>query len=98
MILGSILNAIATILDTLITLYIWVVIIAALVSWVRPDPHSPIVQILSKLTQPLYDKLKSKIPLVYNGIDFAPLFVIIVLQFINMTLIKILLVYAQKLS
>ncbi|PAF48728.1 hypothetical protein BKH41_05550 [Helicobacter sp. 12S02232-10] len=97
MILGSILSAIATILHTLITLYTWVVIIAALVSWVRPDPYNPIVQVLFKLTDPLYRKLKGKVPLIYGGIDFSPLVVIIILQFLDLTVVKILLVYSEKL-
>ncbi|PAF54360.1 hypothetical protein BKH42_00120 [Helicobacter sp. 13S00482-2] len=96
MILGNILNAIATILHTLIFFYTWVVVIATLISWVRPDPNNAIVIILNKLTNPLFVKIKSKIRLLYNGIDFTPLFVILVLQFIDMVLVKSLWTYSQK--
>ncbi|MDO7252846.1 YggT family protein [Helicobacter cappadocius] len=97
MILANIFNAIATILHTLIFIYTWVVIIATLITWVRPDPNNPIVVILYKLTNPVFTRIKSKIPLVYSGIDFTPVFVVLVLQFIDMALVDSLSVYAQKL-
>ena len=33
----------SAVLDTLLTLYFWVIIISALLTWVRPDPYNPIV-------------------------------------------------------
>ncbi|PAF44516.1 YggT family protein [Helicobacter sp. 11S02596-1] len=98
MILSSILSAIASILHMLITLYIWVVIIATLIGWVRPDPYNPIVRILFALTDPIYRKLKRWIPLTYAGIDFSPLVVIIILQFLDMALVKLLFAYSQTLA
>ncbi|PAF48126.1 hypothetical protein BKH46_02105 [Helicobacter sp. 12S02634-8] len=98
MILSSILEALGSILHILITLYTWVVIISALITWVRPDPFNPIVVLLTRLTEPLYSRLKAKLPLVFNGIDFTPLVVIVILQFLDMTLVKILLSYAARLQ
>ncbi|WP_457595068.1 YggT family protein, partial [Hydrogenimonas sp.] len=54
MILSTFVQAFAQILHMVISIYIWVVIIAALVSWVRPDPYNPIVQTLYRLTEPVY--------------------------------------------
>ena len=84
------LNALGHITHTIIIAYIWIVIIATLLTWVKPDPYNPIVQILYRLTFPLLDWLKSKIPLVYNGIDLSPLVVIIALEFIDLTFVKML--------
>ena len=42
-VLGNILFAVARVLDTLLTLYFWVVIISALLTWVRPDPYNPVL-------------------------------------------------------
>ena len=72
--------------DTLlmiITLYTWVVIIAALITWVNPDPYNPIVQILRKLTQPVFDFVRRYIPTNIGGIDLAPIIVIVALIFIK---------------
>lgn len=96
-VLGTFLSAIAWVVSTLLNLYIWVIIIAALISWVRPDPYNPIVQVLNRLTLPVYARLRALIPTAINGIDFAPLIIAIALKFIDMTFISLLLRYAQTL-
>lgn len=70
------------ILVGLVNLYIWVVIIAAILTWVNPDPHNPIVQILYRLTEPAYKLTRRYIPTVFNGIDLAPLIIVIALQIV----------------
>ena len=55
MVLATFIEAIAQILHMVISIYIWVVIISALITWVRPDPYNPIVQILRRLTEPVYE-------------------------------------------
>jgi YggT family protein len=78
------------IFHSLLTIYIWVIIIAALLSWVRPDPYNPIVQFLTRITQPAYDLVRRLMPTTFNGIDFAPLIIIIGLQVIDIILINLL--------
>jgi YggT family protein len=51
-IFGNILHGIADVLDVVLNIYMWLIIIRALISWVNPDPHNPIVQILHRLTEP----------------------------------------------
>lgn len=97
MVLATFLHAIATILSMLINLYIWIIVIAALISWVRPDPFNPIVQLLNRLTQPLYAKLRKFIPTTISGIDFSPLIVAVVLKFIDLSLVHLLAQAAQML-
>ena len=72
--------------DTLlmiITLYTWVVIISALITWVNPDPYNPIVQILRRLTEPVFAFIRRYIPTNIGGIDLTPMIVIIALIFIK---------------
>jgi YggT family protein len=90
MILATFFEAIAQILDMAITLYIWVVIIAALISFVNPDPYNPIVQTLRRLTEPVYRYIRRYIPTVFGGVDLAPLVVIFGLQFLELFVVKIL--------
>ncbi|WP_457596445.1 YggT family protein [Hydrogenimonas sp.] len=90
MILSTLIQALAQILHMVINIYIWVVIIAALVSWVRPDPYNPIVQTLYRLTEPVYAWIRRYIPTVVGGIDLAPLIVIFALQFIDLFFVKLL--------
>ncbi|WP_456450380.1 YggT family protein [Hydrogenimonas sp.] len=90
MILSTLIQALAQILHMVINIYIWVVIIAALVSWVRPDPYNPIVQTLYRLTEPVYAWIRRYVPTVVGGIDLAPLIVIFALQFIDLFFVKLL--------
>lgn len=98
MILSTLLNAIAVILSMLINIYVWIIIIAALISWVKPDPYNPIVQILYRLTNPVYARLRRIMPTTINGIDFSPLIVAIALKFIDLSLIQMLFYYATSLK
>jgi len=65
---------------SLINVYIWVIIIAALLSFVNPDPFNPIVQFLYRVTNPAYALVRRYIPTNMGGLDFAPLIIIIALQ------------------
>ena len=90
MVLSTLLVAIANILNMVINLYIWIVIIAALISWVRPDPYNPIVQILYRLTEPVYAMIRRYIPTNFGGLDVAPLILILGLEFIQLFVVQLL--------
>jgi len=74
----------------LINIYIWVLIIAALLSFVNPDPFNPIVQFLYRITNPAYAYLKRFIRTDFNGLDLAPLIIIIGLQVLIVILSSLL--------
>ena len=96
-VLATLIEAFATILHTMINIYIWVVIIAALITFVRPDPYNPIVQILFRLTNPVYAFIRKLVPTLIGGIDLAPLIVILTLQFIDLFAVKLLFALANVL-
>ena len=89
-VLKTFLEAFGQILHMVLNIYIWIIIIQALLSWVRPDPYNPIVQILYKLSAPAYNFVRRKIRTVFNGIDLAPLIIVIALQFLDIFLVKII--------
>ena len=66
----------------LVNIYIWVLIIAALLSFVNPDPYNPIVQFLYRITNPAYAFVRKYIKTDFGGLDLAPLVIIIGLQVI----------------
>ena len=74
----------------LINIYIWVLIITALLSFVNPDPFNPIVQFLYRITNPAYAYLKRFIRTDFNGLDLAPLIIIIGLQVLIVILSSLL--------
>jgi YggT family protein len=89
-VISTFLEAIAQILHMVINIYIWVIIISALISFVRPDPYNPIVQILYRLTNPVYAFIRRFIPTIIGGIDVAPIIVVLALQFIDLFAVKLL--------
>ena len=82
--MNALIYAVVQTLHTVMNLYIWIVIISALLSFVRPDPHNPVVQILHRLTEPVLGFIRQKMPfVVFSGIDLSPLVVILGLQLID---------------
>ncbi len=81
--IDSLIVAFATIFITIVSLYKWVIIISALLSWVQPDPYNPIVQMLYRLTEPAYAFIRKFIPTVFGGMDMAPIILIFAIQFLE---------------
>lgn len=88
--IDALFSSILTVLFSIIFLYKWVVIISAILSWVRPDPYNPIVQMLYRLTEPVYARIRRVIPTTFGGMDLAPLILIFALIFLETFLQKIL--------
>ncbi|MFA6195388.1 MAG: YggT family protein [Sulfurimonas sp.] len=78
--LVTIIQGIGGIFLTLVNVYIWVIIISALLSFVNPDPYNPVVQFLHRVTQPAYSYVRKFIRTDFNGIDLAPLVIVVALQ------------------
>ncbi|MDD2451308.1 YggT family protein [Sulfurovum sp.] len=90
--MSALIYAIVQTLHTVITLYIWIVIIAALISFVQPDPRNPIVQILRRMTEPAFSFIRHKLPfVVFSGVDLSPLVIILGLQFLDIFMMRALL-------
>ncbi|RQD66771.1 YggT family protein [Desulfonatronovibrio magnus] len=86
---GNFFTAIVSVADTLLTLYFWIVIISALLSWVQPDPYNPIVRILRNLTEPVFNRVRYWLPFTnLGGIDLSPVIVLVSIQFIKLFVIQ----------
>jgi YggT family protein len=81
-ILANFLIAIAKIVDILLTIYMYLVIGRAIISWVNPDPYNPIVSFLNRATEPVLDKIRRKLPYM-GGLDISPMVVILVIFFLQ---------------
>lgn len=82
-ILRELILAIAQVVDLAFSIYIFIIIARALVSWVSPDPYNPIVRFLYSATDPLLYRVRRLIPLQFGGIDFSPIAVLIALSFLQ---------------
>ncbi|MDD3554278.1 MAG: YggT family protein [Deltaproteobacteria bacterium] len=89
-IIGHLLNAVATILDLALSLYMWILIARAVISWVNPDPYNPIVRFLYSVTDPVLYRIRRIVPLYFGGIDFSPMILILAIVFVQSFLIATL--------
>ena len=80
--LGILVLKLGSLFTGVIEIYIWVVIITALLSFVNPDPYNPVVRFLHRITNPAYSFVRGLIKTNFNGLDLAPLIIIIALQVI----------------
>jgi YggT family protein len=97
--LGSVIISLLQILSMILTVYQYVIIAAAIVSWVGADPHNPIVRILRQSTEPVFYYFRRILPrfLFRTGIDFTPLIVLIVIALIKNPGLSLAAMYAQRL-
>jgi len=85
---NNFLYAIAFILDKALTVYMWIIIARAVISWVNPDPYNPIVRFLVSVTEPVLYFIRRKLPVYFGGMDFSPVIVLLVIYFLRIFLIK----------
>jgi len=90
-VLRYLLVALAQVLNLVLTMYMWLIIARALLSWVNPDPYNPIVRFLYNVTEPVLAWLRQRLPLVYSGLDLSPLLVLLAIVFLKNFLIASLL-------
>ncbi len=97
-VIANLIMALAKILSIVLTLYMWVIIIRAIISWVNPDPFNPIVRILYQITEPVLWRIRRLIPLHFGGIDFSPIILILVIIFLQNFLVNSLIELAIHLK
>jgi YggT family protein len=94
-IFGNLFHAVAYILDMILTIFMWIIIISALLSWVNPDPYNPIVRFLHSVTDPVLRPIRRRLGF-SMGIDISPMIVILAIMFIKYFLIASLFDVASK--
>ena len=97
-ILGNFLAATAKVLDIVSVLYMWIIIIRALLTWVNPDPYNPIVQFLYSITEPVLYRVRQLLPMSGMGIDFSPIVILLAITFLQTFLVNTLSRLAMQLQ
>ncbi len=63
-------------------IYSWIIIAAALISWVSPDPRNPVVIFLRRVTEPVLGPIRRLLPpWKTGGLDLSPLVALIAIWF-----------------
>lgn len=95
--LANLLIAVARILQLGLFIYMWMIIIRAVISWVNPDPYNPIVKFLYRSTEPVLQPVRRLLPVAW-GIDFSPLVVILAIMFVDQVFVSSLFDLARRLQ
>jgi len=96
-IISNLIVAVAQVLQIVLEIYKWIIVARALISWVNPDPHNPIVRFLYNATEPVLYRIRRVVPLYASGFDFSPVIVFIAIVFLQMFLVQSLYDLAQSL-
>jgi YggT family protein len=76
-------DAVASIFYYVLNIYMWLVIARAVLSWVSPDPYNPIVRFIHTVTEPVLYRIRRRLPVVFGGIDLAPVIVFLAIMFLE---------------
>ncbi len=96
-VLSNFLVALAKILDIVFTVYMWMIIFRAVISWVNADPYNKIVIFLYRVTEPVLYPVRRILPLRNIGIDISPIVVILVILFLQYFLVETIVQLAHNL-
>jgi len=70
-------------IERLLDLYTWIIIAAAVISWVNLSPNHPVVRVLRGLTEPVLAPIRQILPPWKTwGLDFSPMIVILLIQWV----------------
>jgi YggT family protein len=93
----NLLIAVATVLEYVLVFYMFITIARAVLSWVSPDPYNPIVRFIHNVTEPVLYQIRKRLPMMYGGIDFSPIIVILIIIFLRIFVVDSLQGLAQSL-
>jgi YggT family protein len=85
---NNLLAAIAKVLDVVLSIFMWIIIARAILSWVNPDPYNPIVRFIHNITEPVLHQIRKRLPLNFGGIDFSPILVLLAVIFLQQFVVQ----------
>ena len=83
-------QAIANLINLVLTAYMWIIIARAILSWVNPDPYNPIVRFLYRVTEPVLRPIRYRLPTHQMGLDLSPMIVLLGIYFLQQFLVPVL--------
>lgn len=89
-VIGDVLVGVGQVLSMLLEIYMWVVIIRAVLSWVRPDPYNPIVRFIYGLVDPVTYRLSRILPTRVGMVDISPIILIVAIYLMKLVVVRII--------
>jgi YggT family protein len=66
--------------------FVLVLFLYVILSWFSPDPHNPLVQLLTTIALPILEPLRRVVPPIAGVMDISPIIAMFVLQLVNAAL------------
>lgn len=95
--LGYFIGALANVIYYVLFIYMWIIIIRAVLSWVSPDPYNPIVRFIHNVTEPVLYQIRRRLPVSFGGIDLSPVIVLLIIMFLQSFVVRSMLHMSQTL-
>ena len=100
-VIGNLLLGLAYVINTVLVLFMWIVIARAVLSWINPNPYHPIVRSIIRfiydVSEPVLTRIRALIPMNFGGIDLSPIVVILGVTFLRIFLVQSLVGLAHRL-
>ena len=94
---SNLLSAVAQIVNMGLSIYFYIIIARAIISWVNPDPYNPIVRFLYQATEPVLYRIRKWIPYL-GGIDLSPIIAMLVIKFLQFFVVETLIDLAVRMK
>jgi YggT family protein len=89
-VIGDVLVGVGQVLNMLLEIYMWIVIVRAVLSWVRPDPYNPIVRFIYGLVDPVTYRLSRILPTRLGMIDVSAMILIVAIYLMKLVVVRII--------
>ena len=96
-VLSNLIIALAQVIKIILTIYMWIIIFRAVISWVNPDPYNQIVIFLYRVTEPVLGPVRRMIPRNNLPVDFSPIIVLLFIMFLQYFLVETIVELAHRL-
>ncbi|UCH12673.1 MAG: YggT family protein [Candidatus Omnitrophota bacterium] len=100
-VMANFIIALGKIINFVLTIYIYIIIFRAVISWVNPDPYNPIVQFLHQATEPVLSPIRFWLVRIFKRqfmIDISPVIAILAIWFLQSFVVNSLMDLAMRLK
>ena len=94
---GLIILTIAYLLRMILYIYLFIIFVQVIISWISPNTYNPITTIMHQISEPILKPARQIIPSA-GGLDFSPLIALVIINLLMILVISPLMDLGQKLS
>jgi YggT family protein len=87
-VLSNFITGVAKVLSIVLNLYMYLILIRAVLSWFSPDPYNPIYQFLLRITEPVLGYIRRILPMRAGMMDLSPIVALLAIIFLQTFLVQ----------